>query len=84
MVRELSTDALFKVAVGAFVVVITLDMTRRDNDRKVLAVKAQMQDLMGVFFECVRPSRDFDPSLLSRLLVGFDTSVIHMKWGRTG
>ncbi|KDR67823.1 hypothetical protein GALMADRAFT_129997 [Galerina marginata CBS 339.88] len=38
-------------AVGAFVLVITLDLTRRDNDRKVLAVKLQMQDLMSVFFE---------------------------------
>ena len=73
---------MFKVAVGAFVVVITLDLTRRDNDRKVLAVKVQMQDLMGVFFEYVRPSRDFGPSLLSILLAGFDTSVIRMKWGR--
>jgi hypothetical protein len=34
------------VAVGAFVLVITLDVTRRENDRKVLAVKLQMQELM--------------------------------------
>ncbi|PPR01646.1 hypothetical protein CVT24_001622 [Panaeolus cyanescens] len=39
------------VAVGAFVLVITLDLARRDNDRKVIAVKLQMQDLMMVFFE---------------------------------
>jgi len=46
-----SCNAYFLVAVGAFVLVITLDLTRRDNDRKVLAVKLQMQDLMSVFFE---------------------------------
>ncbi|KAG5731843.1 hypothetical protein E4T56_gene13803 [Termitomyces sp. T112] len=39
------------VAVGAFALVVTLDLTRRENDRKVLAVKVQMQDLMKVFFE---------------------------------
>lgn len=30
-----------------------MDVTRRDNDRKVLAVKVQMQELMVVFFESV-------------------------------
>ncbi|KAF5376289.1 hypothetical protein D9615_008531 [Tricholomella constricta] len=39
------------IAVGAFALVVTLDLTRRDNDRKVVAVKVQMQDLMRVFFE---------------------------------
>ncbi|EAU90989.2 hypothetical protein CC1G_02376 [Coprinopsis cinerea okayama7 len=39
------------VAVGAFVLVVTLDMTRRENDRKVLAVKLQIHELMMVFFE---------------------------------
>ncbi|KAG6845148.1 hypothetical protein H0H87_012944 [Tephrocybe sp. NHM501043] len=39
------------VAVGAFALVISLDLTRRDNDRKALAVKVQMQELMKVFFE---------------------------------
>ncbi|GLB44990.1 hypothetical protein LshimejAT787_1900680 [Lyophyllum shimeji] len=39
------------VAVGAFALVVSLDLTRRDNDRKVLAVKVQMQDLMRAFFE---------------------------------
>ncbi|KAG6906091.1 hypothetical protein DXG01_015973, partial [Tephrocybe rancida] len=39
------------VAVEAFALVVALDMTRRDNDRKVLAVKVQMQDLMKVFFK---------------------------------
>lgn len=41
------------MAVGAFVLVITLDMTRRENDRKVIAVKMKMQELMVVFFEYV-------------------------------
>ncbi|TFK17049.1 hypothetical protein FA15DRAFT_676340, partial [Coprinopsis marcescibilis] len=39
------------LAVGAFVLVVTMDITRRDNDRKILAVKLQMQELMMVFFE---------------------------------
>lgn len=39
------------VAVGAFVLVVTMDITRRDNDRKVVAVKMKMQELMMVFFE---------------------------------
>ncbi|KAG6828456.1 hypothetical protein H0H92_007865 [Tricholoma furcatifolium] len=38
-------------AVGAFSLVVTLDLSRRENDRKILAVKVQMQDLMKVFFE---------------------------------
>ncbi|KAH9484737.1 hypothetical protein JR316_0001637 [Psilocybe cubensis] len=38
-------------AVGAFILVITLDVSRRENERKVLAVKFQMRDLMAVFFE---------------------------------
>jgi hypothetical protein len=38
--------------VAAFALVVTMDLSRRDNDRKVLAVKVQMQELMIVFFEC--------------------------------
>jgi hypothetical protein len=58
------------VAVGAFVLVITLDVTRRENDRKVLAVKLQMQELMMVFFECVPMN---SPCLLLNLSVGSAT-----------
>ncbi|KAJ6530320.1 hypothetical protein B0H19DRAFT_482579 [Mycena capillaripes] len=39
------------VAVLAFKLVITLDITRRDNNKKVLAVKIQMQDMMTVLFQ---------------------------------
>ncbi|KAK0213335.1 hypothetical protein DFS33DRAFT_1249993, partial [Desarmillaria ectypa] len=39
------------VAVLAFKLVITLDMTRRGNNKKVLAVKLQMQDTMTVLFQ---------------------------------
>ncbi|KXN86242.1 hypothetical protein AN958_10320 [Leucoagaricus sp. SymC.cos] len=48
------------VAVGAFALVVTMDFTRRENDRKVLAVKVQMQELMIVFFELrhIRNSRE--------------------------
>ncbi|KAK0462478.1 uncharacterized protein EV420DRAFT_1265318 [Desarmillaria tabescens] len=39
------------VAVLAFKLVITLDMARRGNNKKVLAVKLQMQDTMTVLFQ---------------------------------
>ncbi|CAK5270944.1 unnamed protein product [Mycena citricolor] len=39
------------VAVIAFKSIISLDITRRQNDKKVLAVKLQMQDLMTVLFQ---------------------------------
>ncbi|KAK0505331.1 hypothetical protein EDD18DRAFT_1060761, partial [Armillaria luteobubalina] len=39
------------VAVLAFKLVVTLDMTRRGNNKKVLAVKLQMQDTMTVLFQ---------------------------------
>lgn len=41
------------VAVIAFKAVVTLDLTRRDNDRKVVALKLQMQDMMSVLLEFV-------------------------------
>jgi hypothetical protein len=39
------------VAVTAFKLVITLDITRRQNNKKVLVVKIQMQDLMTILFQ---------------------------------
>jgi len=39
------------VAVGAFILVFTLDMARRENDKKVIAVKMKMHELMLIFFE---------------------------------
>ncbi|KAJ7124548.1 hypothetical protein C8R44DRAFT_704054 [Mycena epipterygia] len=39
------------IAVTAFKLVITLDITRRQNNKKVLAVKIQMQDLMTILFQ---------------------------------
>ncbi|KAJ7221269.1 hypothetical protein GGX14DRAFT_669232, partial [Mycena pura] len=39
------------VAVLAFKVVITLDITRRENNKKVLAVTLQMQDMMSALFQ---------------------------------
>ncbi|KAF5329683.1 hypothetical protein D9619_008943 [Psilocybe cf. subviscida] len=39
------------VAIFAFHGVITLDLTRRENDRKVLAVKLQMQSMMCSMFQ---------------------------------
>ncbi|KAJ7578160.1 hypothetical protein C8J56DRAFT_797697, partial [Mycena floridula] len=45
------------VAVVAFKLVVTLDLTRRENNRKVLALKVQMQDTMIVLFQ-LRHMRD--------------------------
>ena len=42
---------MLSVAVIAFKLVVTFDMTRRENNKKVLALKAEMQDMMGVLFE---------------------------------
>lgn len=39
------------VAVLAFKLVISLDMTRRNNNKKVVALKLQMQDMMAVLFQ---------------------------------
>lgn len=58
------TRPVYVVAVGAFVLVITLDMTRRENDKKVIAVKMKMQELMLVFFEYV-PSHLFQDRTLT-------------------
>ncbi|CAK5271846.1 unnamed protein product [Mycena citricolor] len=51
------------VAVTAFKLVISLDITRRQNNKKVLAVKLQMQDLMTVLFQLrfVRDPEDKAP-----------------------
>ncbi|KAJ7617951.1 hypothetical protein FB45DRAFT_932998 [Roridomyces roridus] len=45
------------VVVLAFKLVITLDITRRQNNKKVLAVKIQMQELMCILFQ-LRHMRD--------------------------
>ncbi|KAF7350881.1 Protein kinase domain-containing protein [Mycena sanguinolenta] len=47
------------VAVLPFKLMITLDLTRRQNNRKVLAVKSQMQDTMSVLFR-LRRMHDFE------------------------
>ncbi|KAK0501865.1 hypothetical protein EDD18DRAFT_1101575 [Armillaria luteobubalina] len=39
------------VAVKAFKLVVSFDMTRRENNKKVLAVKLQMQDMMIALFQ---------------------------------
>ncbi|TFK64975.1 hypothetical protein BDN72DRAFT_962870 [Pluteus cervinus] len=45
------------VAVIAFKLVVTFDMTRRENNKKILALKIEMQDMMAVLFE-LRHIRD--------------------------
>lgn len=41
------------VAVVAFKLVVTLDLTRRENNKKVLAIKLEMQKMMCVLFQSV-------------------------------
>ncbi|KAF7322010.1 Protein kinase domain-containing protein [Mycena kentingensis (nom. inval.)] len=45
------------VAVSAFKLVLSFDLTRRANNKKVLVVKLQMQDMMSVLFQ-LRNMRD--------------------------
>lgn len=40
-----------QVAVIAFKAVITLELKRRDNDQKVVAIKLSMKDMMAVLLE---------------------------------
>ncbi|KAF9443206.1 hypothetical protein P691DRAFT_779013 [Macrolepiota fuliginosa MF-IS2] len=47
------------VAVVAFKLVVTLDMTRRENNQKIMAVKIQMQQMMCTLFQ-LRRIRDQD------------------------
>jgi hypothetical protein len=41
------------VAVLAFKGVVALDLARRQNNKKVIAIQVQMQDMTVVLFECV-------------------------------
>lgn len=42
---------LHEVAVLAFKTVYTLDMKRRENDKKVDALRAEMKDMMAVLIQ---------------------------------
>jgi len=39
------------VVVLAFKAVVTLELKRRDNDKKVIALKMEMADMISIFFE---------------------------------
>ncbi|KAF8970858.1 hypothetical protein BDZ97DRAFT_1407109 [Flammula alnicola] len=64
------------IAVFAFAGVIGLDITRRDNNRKVLAVKLQMQNMMCAMFQLRKlrhmhvqePEREQEQTRLHRLI----------------
>ena len=43
----------FVVAVGAFRVVVELDMKRRDNDKKIGVLFVEMRDMMEALLQCV-------------------------------
>lgn len=45
---NIENDKNFQVAVLAFKAVIMLDLTRRENDRKIIALKLKMSDMMSV------------------------------------
>ncbi|EIW63446.1 uncharacterized protein TRAVEDRAFT_112584, partial [Trametes versicolor FP-101664 SS1] len=48
------------VAVGAFKVVVELDVKRRDNDKKISVLFLEMKDMMSVLLECT-PGADGTP-----------------------
>jgi hypothetical protein len=41
----------YSVAVLAFKAVVTLELKRRDNDKKVIALKMEMSDMMVILLE---------------------------------
>ena len=43
---------LIAVAVGAFRVVVELDMKRRDNDKKIAVLFVEMRDMMEALLQC--------------------------------
>ncbi len=43
----------FTVAVGAFRVVVELDVKRRDNDKKIGTLFVEMRDMMEALLQCV-------------------------------
>lgn len=51
--RQSYASTNIPVAVVAFKLVVTLDLTRRENNAKVLALRVQMQDMMCVLFQWV-------------------------------
>ncbi|KDR73637.1 hypothetical protein GALMADRAFT_142100 [Galerina marginata CBS 339.88] len=72
------------VAIFAFHSVISLDLTRRDNNRKVIAVKLQMQNMMCTMFQLRKikhlhveeAERDRQASQLQRLVKGIADDII--------
>jgi hypothetical protein len=42
------------VVVLAFTAVYTLEQKRRDNEKKIIALYAEMKDMMGVLLLCVQ------------------------------
>ena len=50
---ELKGVAPFLVAVGAFKVIIELEVKRRDNDKKVNLLFLEMKNMMSVLLQCV-------------------------------
>jgi len=45
------TDLICTVAVLAFKAVVSLELKRRDNDKKVIALKMEMADMMAILLE---------------------------------
>jgi hypothetical protein len=48
--REITDN---KVVVLAFKTVYTLEMKRRDNEKKIIALYVEMKDMMGALLLCV-------------------------------
>ncbi|KAF5325407.1 hypothetical protein D9619_010006 [Psilocybe cf. subviscida] len=71
-------------AVVAFHAVISLDLSRRDNDRKVIAIMLEMQNMMCAMFQLrhlkhthiQESERDAEKSRLHRLIESITTDII--------
>ena len=58
------TECLYiAVAVLAFKAVYALEMTRRENDHTIIALYADMTDMMRVLTQYVHPKKQLDLSL---------------------
>jgi len=68
------------VAVLAFKAVVTLEMNREDNDKKVVALYLQMQEMMSVLLQCVLAfSRAHAKVMLTTYLPDYEESIILIR-----
>lgn len=60
-------DLRFVVAVLAFKTAYSMEMTRRQNDKRILSLYVEMKDMMEVLFQYTRSFVLLKPELIIRL-----------------